>query len=141
MLIRPNNSIKDYAKEQNVEIRLYDIIYKAVEEMEAAMKGMLDPEYEEKVTGEAEVRQIFKFSKVGNIAGCNVTNGVIKNGSLARIIRDGVVIYSGKIGSLQRGKDKANEVKKGVECGITIENFNDIKENDVIEAYEMVEKE
>ena len=137
--IRPNNKISDFAEEHNVDLRLHDIIYKVTEELEQAMIGMLDPEYEEKVTGEAEVRQIFKFSKVGNIAGCNVTNGVIKNGSLARIIRDGVVIYSGKIGSLQRGKDKTNEVKKGLDCGITVADYQDIKEKDIIETYEEVE--
>lgn len=138
--VRPSNIIKDKAKEEGVEIRFYDIIYKAVEEMEAAMKGMLDPEFEEKVLGTAEIRQIFKFSKVGNIAGCSVTDGTIKRDSKARIIRDGVVIYDGKIGSLQREKDIVKEVKKGYECGITIENFNDIKTQDIIEAYEMVEK-
>ncbi len=138
--IRPNNTIKDYAKEQGVEIRLYDIIYKAVEEMEAAMKGMLDPEYEEQVLGEAEVRQLFKFSKVGTIAGSYVTEGVIKNNAKARVIRDSTVIYDGVIGSIQREKDAVKEVKKGLECGITIANFNDIKEGDMIEAYEMVEK-
>lgn len=138
--IRPNNSIKDYAKENGVEIRLYDIIYKAVEEMEAAMKGMLDPEFEEHVLGNAEVRQLFKFSKVGTIAGSYVLDGIIKNNSQARVIRDSVVIYDGTIGSIQREKDSVKEVKKGLECGITVNNFNDIKEGDIIEAYEMVEK-
>ena len=138
--IRPNNSIKDYAKENGVEIRLYDIIYKAVEEMEAAMKGMLDPEYEEQILGNAEVRQLFKFSKVGTIAGSYVVDGVIKNNAKARVIRDSVVIYDGTIGSVQREKDSVKEVKKGLECGITINSFNDIKEGDIIEAYEMVEK-
>ena len=137
--VRPTNQIKDKAKEENVEIRFYDIIYKATEEMEAAMKGMLDPEYEEKILGSADIRQIFKFSKVGNIAGSSVTSGSIKRDSKARVIRDGVVIYDGKIGSLQREKDSVKEVKKGYECGITIENFNDIKVGDTIEAYEMVE--
>ncbi len=138
--IRPNNSIKDYAKEQGVEIRLYDIIYKAVEEMEAAMKGMLDPEYEEKVIGTAEVRQLFKFSKVGTIAGSYIQDGIIKSNSKIRIIRDSVVIYDGEINSIQREKDTVKEVKKGLECGITITNFNDIKVGDIIEAYEMVVK-
>ena len=138
--IRPNNSIKDYAKEQGVEIRLYDIIYKAVEEMEAAMLGMLDPEYEEKVIGTAEVRQLFKFSKVGTIAGSYVQEGVIKSNSKVRILRDSAVIYDGEINSIQREKDTVKEVKKGLECGITITNFNDIKVGDIIEAYEMVEK-
>lgn len=138
--IRPNNTIKEYAKENGVEIRLYDIIYKAVEDMEAAMKGMLDPEYEEKVLGSAEVRQLFKFSKVGTIAGSYVLDGIVKNNARARIIRDSVVIYDGSIGSIQREKDTVKEVKKGLECGITINSFNDLKEGDVIEAYEMVEK-
>ncbi len=138
--IRPNNSIKDYAKENGVDIRLYDIIYKAVEEMEAAMKGMLDPEFEEKILGNAEVRQLFKFSKVGIIAGSFVTDGIIKRDSKARVIRDSIVLYDGNINSLQREKDSVKEVKKGLECGITIENFNDLKVGDVIEAYEMVEK-
>lgn len=137
--IRPNNKISDFAKEHKVDLRLHNIIYKVTEELEQAMIGMLDPTFEEKVTGEAEVRQIFRFSKVGSIAGSNVTSGVIKNGSLARIIRDGVVIYSGKIGSLQRGKDKATEVKKGIDCGITIDGYQDIKEGDIIESYEEVE--
>ena len=138
--IRPNNSIKDYAKEQGVEIRLYDIIYKAVEEMEAAMKGMLDPEYEEKIVGTAEVRQLFKFSKVGTIAGSYIQDGIIKSNSKVRIIRDSAVIYDGEVNSIQREKDTVKEVKKGLECGITITNFNDIKVGDIIEAYEMVEK-
>ena len=139
--VRPNNEIKDYAKENGVEIRLYNIIYKVVEEIEAAMKGMLEPIFEEKVIGSAEVRQIFKFSKVGIIAGSYVIDGVIKRDAKARVIRDSVVIYDGEIGSIQREKDSVKEVKKGLECGITISNFNDIKVNDVIEAYEMVEIE
>ena len=137
--VRPSKGITDKAKEEGVEIRFYNIIYKAVEEMEAAMKGMLDPEFEEKVLGTADIRQIFKFSKVGNIAGCSVSDGIIRRDSQARIIRDGVVIYDGKIGSLQREKDSVKEVKKGYECGITIDGFNDIKIGDTIEAYEMVE--
>ncbi|MBQ9318991.1 MAG: translation initiation factor IF-2 [Bacilli bacterium] len=137
--IRPNNKIKDYAKEQGVEIRLYDIIYKAVEEMEAAMKGMLEPVYEEKVIGSVEVRKLFKFSKVGIIAGSYVLDGVIKSNAKARVIRDSVVIYDGEINSIQREKDSVKEVKKGLECGVTVTNFNDIKVGDIIEAYEMVE--
>ncbi len=135
----PNNTTKEIAKEYNVDIRLYTIIYKLVEDMELAIKGMLDPEYEEKIMGTAEIRKIFKFSKIGNIAGCYVTDGVIKNNANIRLIRDGVVIAEDKISSLQRGKESVKEMKKGFECGITLENFNDIKENDVIEAYEMVE--
>ena len=137
--VRPNNKTMDVAKQYGVEIRLHNIIYKMLEELEQAIKGMLDPEYEEKATGEIEVRQIFKFSKVGVIAGSHVTDGVIKANSKARLIRDGIVIYDGKIASLQREKDKVNEVKKGMDCGVTLENFMDIKENDIIETYEMVE--
>ena len=137
--VRPNAKTMEVAKEYNVDIRLHNIIYKLVEEMESAMKGMLDPEYEEKVLGSAEVRKLFKFSKVGTIAGSMVTDGVIKANANARLIRDGVVIYDGQINTIQKEKDQAKEVKKGFECGITLVNFNDIKENDVIEAYEMVE--
>lgn len=135
----PTNKTKEVAKEYNVELRLYTIIYKVVEEMEAAMKGMLDPEFEEKVVGTCEVRQLFKFSKVGTIAGVMVTSGIIKNNSSVRVIRDGVIIYDGKISSVQRGKESVKEVKNGFECGLTIEGYNDIKENDTFETYEMVE--
>lgn len=137
--IRPDHKITEMAKDKGIDIRLYDIIYKVVEEMEAALKGKLEPEYEEKVLGEAEVRKIFKFSKVGTIAGSYVTSGVIKRGAKARVIRDGVIVNDSIIASLAREKDQVKEVKQGLECGITIENFNDIKEQDVIEAYEMVE--
>lgn len=137
--VRPQNSIREYAKDNGVEIRLYNIIYKAVEEMEAAMKGMLDPIFEEKVIGSAEIRKLFKFSKVGIIAGSYVSDGIIKNNAKARVIRDSVVIYDGNINSLQREKDSVKEVKKGLECGITVENFSDLKVGDIIEAYEMVE--
>lgn len=131
---------KDLAKDNNVDIRLYTIIYKLVEDIEASINGMLDPEYEEKIIGEAEIRKIFKFSKIGNIAGSYITSGVVKNNALARVIRDGVVIASDeKIASLQREKDTVKEVKKGFECGITLEKFNDFKEGDTIEVYEMIE--
>ena len=135
----PSNITKDVAKEYGVEIRLYQIIYKLVEEMELAMKGMLDPEYEEKVLGTAFIKRMFKFSKVGSIAGCIVTSGIIKNKAQVRVIRDGVIIYDGVIASLQREKDTVKEVKNGLECGITIENFNDLKEGDIFEVYENVE--
>ena len=135
----PSNITKDVAKEYGVEIRLYQIIYKLVEEMELAMKGMLDPEYEEKVLGTASIKRMFKFSKVGSIAGCIVTSGIIKNKAQVRVIRDGVIIYYGIIASLQREKDTVKEVKNGLECGITIENFNDLKEGDTFEVYENVE--
>ena len=137
--IRPSNKIMEYAKEKNIDIRLYNIIYKVVEEMEDAMKGELDPEYEEKVIGSAEVRKLFKFSKVGTIAGSYVTDGIIKRDAKARVIRDGVIVYDGNINSIAREKDQVKEVKQGLECGITIENFNDIKEKDIIEAYEICE--
>lgn len=137
--VRPTSSIKEKAKETGVDIRLYNIIYKVVEEMESAMKGMLDPIFEEKILGTAEVRKIFKFSKVGIIAGSYITDGIIKRDAKARIIRDGVVIFDGNINTIQREKDTVKEVKKGFECGITIENYIDIKEGDTVEAYEMVE--
>ena len=137
--IRPTNQVSEYAKEHNVDIRLYNIIYKVVEEMEDALKGKLDPVFEEKVTGEAEVRRLYKFSKVGTIAGCYVTSGVIRRDSKVRIIRDGVVINDSIINSVAREKDQVKEVKQGIECGITILNFNDIKEKDIFETYEEVE--
>ena len=137
----PTNSIKDYAKNVNVELRLYTIIYKVVEDMEAAMKGMLDPVYEEQVTGTAKILELFKFSKVGTIAGSRVTDGVIKSNSKVRVIRDGVIIYDGKIGSLQREKDQVKEVKSGFDCGITVEGYNDLKVDDELQAYEEVEVE
>lgn len=137
--IRPDHKITEMAKEKGIDIRFYDIIYKVVEEIEDALKGKLEPTYEEKVLGTAEVRKLFKFSKVGTIAGTYVTSGLIKRGAKARIIRDGVVVNDSIIASVAREKDQVKEVKQGLECGITIENFNDIKEQDVIEAYEMVE--
>lgn len=137
--VRGSIKTMDLAKEKEIEVRNYDIIYKVVEDMEAAMKGMLDPEYEEKVTGTLEIRQIFKFSKVGLIAGCHVTNGTIKNNSNARIIRDDVVVYNGRIKTLQREKDQVKEVGKGMDCGLTLENCQDYKENDCIEVYDLVE--
>ncbi len=137
--VSPSNNTKEIAKEYNVDIRLYTIIYKCIEEIELAMKGMLDPEFEEKVLGSAEIRRIFKFSKVGNIAGSYITDGLVKNNAEARLIRDGVIIYTGKIASVQREKDSVKEVKKGFECGITLDNYTDIRIGDVIECFEMVE--
>ena len=134
----PSAITKEVAKEYSVELRLYTIIYKLVEEMELAMKGMLDPEYEEKVIGTAEVRKIFTFSKVGKIAGVMVTSGIIKSSSNVRVIRDGVIIYDGKVGSIQREKDSVKEVKSGYECGVTVDGYSDIKEQDVFEFYENV---
>ena len=137
--VSPNNSTKDVAKDNGVEIRLYTIIYKLVEEMELAMKGLLDPEFEEQIMGSAEVRQLFKFSKVGTIAGSHVVEGVIKANSSCRLIRDGKIIYEGQIATIQREKDQVKEVKRGLDCGITLENYNDIKVGDVIETFEMIE--
>ncbi len=137
--VRGNVATMDTAKQYGIEIKTYDIIYKVVEDMENAMKGMLDPEYEEKVTGTAEVRQIFKFSKVGLIAGCHVLSGTIKNNSKARIIRDDVIVYNGSVNTLQHEKDQVKEVKKDMDCGMTLENCQDYKEGDIIEVYELVE--
>ncbi len=139
--VRGSNKVQDMAKEYGIEIRTYDIIYKVVEDMEKAMKGMLEPIYEEKVTGTAEIRQLFKFSKVGMIAGCHVTSGIIKNNDKARVIRDGIVIYNGSIKSLQHEKDQVKEISKDHDCGLTLDNFQDYKEGDTIEVYELVEVE
>ncbi len=137
--VRPSSSVVDSAKEYNVEIKLYDIIYKMIEDIENAMKGMLDPEYEEVIIGEVEVRKIFKFSKVGNIAGSHVKSGNVKIGANARLIRDGVVVVNTKIKTLQREKDQVKEVAKDMDCGLTLENYQDIRENDIIEVYELKE--
>lgn len=139
--VRPDAGAKRAAEAENVDMRLHRVIYNVIEEIEAAMKGMLDPEYEEKVIGQAEVRQTFKVSKVGTIAGSYVTEGKITRDSSVRIIRDGVVLFEGELDTLKRFKDDAKEVAQGYECGITIEKFNDIKEGDIIEAYIMVEVE
>ena len=137
--VRGSSKTIDIAKQYGVSIKTYDIIYKVVEDMEKAMKGMLDPEYEEKVTGTLEIRQIFKFSKVGLIAGCHVLSGTIRNNEKARIIRDNVVVYNGSIKSLQHEKDQVKEVKKDMDCGLTLENCQDYKEKDIIEVYDLVE--
>jgi len=139
--VRPNASVREIAKSKGVEIRLYSIIYKALEDIESAMKGMLDPEFEEVITGQAEVRDTFKISRIGTIAGCYVTDGHIERDALVRVLRDGVVVYEGKLSSLKRYKDDVKQVRQGFECGMTIENFNDIKEGDVIEAAVMKEIE
>ena len=137
--VRGNSKVLDLAKEYGVEIRLYDIIYKVVEDMENAMKGMLEPVYEEEITGTVEVRQLFKFSKVGMIAGCHVLSGSVKINDKARVVRDGIVIYNGAIKSLQHEKDTVKEITKDHDCGLTLENFQDYKENDLIEVYKLVE--
>lgn len=134
--IRPSAAIRKKAEEEGIEIRLHNIIYKALEELESAMKGMLAPVYEEVVIGQAEVRQIYKVSKIGTIAGCKVVDGHIKRDCKVRLIREGIVIYDGKLGSLRRFENDVKEVQNGFECGMTIENYNDIKVDDIIEAYE-----
>lgn len=139
--IRPTAAVRKKAEEENVEIRLHNIIYKALEELEAAMKGLLAPVYQEVVIGQAEVRVTYKASKVGTIAGCMVTDGVAKRDAKVRVIRDGIVIYEGVLGSLQRFKDSVKEVQSGYECGLTVENYNDIKVGDLIELYEDQEVE
>ena len=137
--VRPEPLAKDMAEKEEVEIKQYSVIYHAIEDIEAAMKGMLDPEFEEKVIGNAEIRQTFKVSNVGTIAGCYVTNGKVSRNAGIRIIRDNVVIHDGKLISLKRFKDDVKEVATGYECGIQIENFNDIKEGDILEVYVMEE--
>lgn len=139
--VRPNAAVRDTAQSKGVDIRLYNIIYKAIEDIELALKGLLDPEYKEVVTGQAEVRDTFKISKVGTIAGSYVTDGFIKRDALVRVLRDGVVVYEGELASLKRFKDDVKEVRQGFECGIMIDKFNDIKVGDIIEASTMKEIE
>lgn len=139
--VRPNAKVRQKAEEEGIEIHLHNIIYKMVEEIETAMKGMLAPEIKEVVTGQAEIRQVIKVSKVGNIAGCYVTDGFIRRNCGIRLLRDSVVVYEGKLGSLKRFQDDAKEVAAGFECGLSIENFNDIKEGDIVEGYIMEEVE
>lgn len=139
--VRPDANVRRKADEEGVEIRLHQVIYKMVEEIEAAMKGMLAPEMEEVVTGQAEIRHIYKVSKIGNIAGCYVTDGSIKRDCGIRLIREGIIVYEGKLASLKRFKDDTKEVNQGYECGLTIENYNDIKEGDIVEGYVMQEVE
>jgi translation initiation factor IF-2 len=137
--VRPDKPARDLAEQEHVDIRLYQVIYDAIDEVKAALSGMLRPEEREKVLGEAEVRQMFRVPKLGVIAGCYVKSGVIRRNAKARLVRQGVVVYDGKIGSLRRFKDDAAEVRDGFECGIGIENFQDIKEGDIVEAYEIEE--
>lgn len=139
--VRPEPNARAMAEQEKVDLRLHRVIYDVIEEIESAMKGMLDPEYEEKVVGTAEVRQIFKVSKVGTIAGCYVTNGKVVRDGKARLIRDGVVIHEGKVDTLRRFKDDVREVAQGYECGMTLQNFNDIKEGDIIEVFVVEEVE
>jgi translation initiation factor IF-2 len=139
--VRPDSGAKKTADAEEVDIRLHRIIYKAIEEIELAMKGMLDPEYEEKVIGQVEVRTTFKVSKIGTIAGAYVTEGKITRDSGVRLIRDGIVVFEGEIDALKRFKDDVKEVARNYECGITLKNYNDVKEGDIIEAYVMEEIE
>ncbi|WP_338985534.1 translation initiation factor IF-2 [Spiroplasma endosymbiont of Diplazon laetatorius] len=137
--VRPTAQVRQKAEEDGVEIRLHNIIYKLIEEIAEAATGMLDPVFEEKSLGEAEVRQLFKHSQVGTIAGCRVMSGTIPRGSKVHILRDGIVVYTGELSSLKNKKDDVKEAKEGAECGLTIKNFNDLKENDIIEAYKVEE--
>jgi len=137
--VRPSAQARKIAEKEEIDIRLYSVIYKAIEEIKDAMEGMLSPDIEESITGSVEVRETFKISKVGTIAGCFVVEGQITRNSQIRLIREGIVIYTGALGSLKRFKDDVKEVKHGYECGLNIDKFNDIKEGDIIEAYEQVE--
>jgi translation initiation factor IF-2 len=137
--VRPNANVTDLAKGMKVDMRFYRVIYDAIEDIQAAMKGLLDPTYKEVVTGHVEIRQIFRISGVGTIAGCYVTDGKVARNDNVRLVRDGIVIFEGKLASLKRFKDDVREVQKGYECGLSLENYNDIKEGDIIELYEMVE--
>ena len=137
--VRPDNQARDIAERENVDLRLYRVIYQAIEDVEAAMKGMLDPKYEEKVIGTVEVRQTYKASVIGTIAGSYVLDGMVTKNSSVRVTRGDDLIYDGPIASLKRFKDDVKEVKAGYECGIVLEKFNDIKEGDMMEVYTMVE--
>ena len=134
--VRPDRKARDLADAENVEIRTYEIIYKLLEDIEQAMVGMLAPEFEEVVTGEAEVREIFRVPRVGAIAGCYVRSGVITRGSKVRFLRDGTIIWKGEIASLKRFKDDAREVREGFECGIGLSDFQDLKPGDLIETFD-----
>ena len=137
--VRPDSTAKEIAKKEGVEIKTYSVIYNAIEDIKLAMKGMLDPEYKEVIIGTAEVRQTFKVSNVGTIAGCYVTDGKIVRNAIVRVIRENIVIHEGKLVSLKRFKDDVKEVNKEYECGMQIENYNDLKEGDIIEAHIMEE--
>jgi translation initiation factor IF-2 len=139
--VRPGTNIAEKAKDIGVDIKLYRVIYNAIEDVQAAMKGMLKPTFEEVILGHIEIRQIFKVSNVGTIGGAYVTDGKVLRSSEVRIVRDGIVVHDGKLASLKRFKDDVKEVAAGYECGISVENFNDIREGDIVEAYEMREIE
>jgi translation initiation factor IF-2 len=137
--VRPSAGARKLADQEEIDIRLYSVIYKAIDEIKAAMEGMLSPDIEEKITGSAEIRETFDITKVGTIAGCFVTEGIFKRSSRIRIIRDGIVIHTGSLGSLKRFKDDVKEVKHGYECGLNVDKFNDIKAGDIMEAFEETE--
>jgi translation initiation factor IF-2 len=137
--VRPSMNAKVLAEKEDIQIKYYNIIYDAIEEIKSAMEGMLEPKVEEKIVGEVEIREVFKVSKVGAIAGCYVTDGKIARSNKIRIIRDGIVVHSGDLESLKRFKDDVKDVTKGYECGLKIKNYNDIQAGDVVEAYEEVE--
>ena len=137
--VRPESNVTAAAERESVDIRLYRVIYSAIEDIEAAMKGMLAPEYEEVMLGHAEIRQTYKVSSVGTIAGCYVRDGKVVRNANIRLVRDNIVVHEGKLSSLKRFKDDVKEVNTGYECGLTIENYNDLKEGDVIEVFEMRE--
>ena len=137
--VRPSAAARKLAEQEQIDIRTYSVIYKAIDEIKDAIIGMLSPEIEEKITCNVEIREVFKISKVGTIAGCLVQSGTITRNTNIRLIRDGIVVFSGKLGSLKRFKDDAKEVKAGYECGLNIENFNDIKIGDIIEGFEEIQ--
>ena len=137
--VRPNTNARKNAEREGVELRVYDVIYEGVDEIRAVLEGMLAPERREHITGAAEVREVFKIRKVGTIAGSEVVDGIVDRKSHVRLIRDGIVVYEGDLSSLKRFKDDVKEVREGLECGIGIANFNDIKVGDVIEAYTVEE--
>ncbi|HNJ61175.1 MAG TPA: translation initiation factor IF-2, partial [Chitinophagales bacterium] len=137
--VRPSANAKLIAEKEDIQIKMYSVIYSAIEEVKSAMEGLLEPKFEEKIVGNVEVREVFKVSKIGTIAGCYVTDGKIVRSNEVRIIRDGIVVFEGGLDSLKRFKDDVKEVTKGYECGIKIKNYNDIREGDIIESFEQVE--
>ena len=137
--VRPSMSARKLAEKEEIDVRLYSIIYDAIEEIRAAMEGMLSPEIREEITATLEIKEVFKITKVGTVAGCIVKEGKLTRDSQVRVIRDGIVVYTGTLGSLKRFKDDAREVGPGLECGLNIENFNDIKTGDIIEGFKQLE--
>ena len=137
--VRPSGGARKLAETEEIEIRLYSIIYDAINDVKDAMEGMLEPTSEEVITGNIEVREVFKISKVGTVAGCYVTDGNVKRSNQVRLVRDGIVVYTGEINQLKRFKEDVSEVKNGYECGLSIKNFNDIKVGDIIEGFEVKE--